>query len=137
MLPLRHRAPLVALAGTIVCGMLVPLLDLLLTPLIVAPAVVIIAYSLAVRTEWRAVATVLIPSVALLVGSTALFETLSWQDTSRLGLVAAFPLLAAVLGHSTQNRRAYLAAVEERAQRAEESRDIAIEYSRWAARRHS
>jgi signal transduction histidine kinase len=34
-----------------------------------------------------------------------------------------FPLVAGVLGHSVRNRRAYLAAVEERARRAEESRD--------------
>ena len=40
-----------------------------------------------------------------------------------MGVVAAFPLVAGVLGHSVRNRRAYLAAVEERARRAEESRD--------------
>ncbi len=122
VLPVRHRAPVAAMAATTVCGILVAPLDLLLTPLIVAPAV-ICAYSLAVRTEWRTTATVLLPSAALMVASTPLFETLSWQDASRLGAVAAFPLVAGVLGHSTQDRRAYLAAVEERARRAEESRD--------------
>jgi signal transduction histidine kinase len=40
-----------------------------------------------------------------------------------MGVVAASPLVAGVLGHSVRNRRAYLAAVEERARRAEESRD--------------
>lgn len=37
--------------------------------------------------------------------------------------MAAFPLVAGVLGRSVQNRRAYLAAMEERALRAEQSRD--------------
>lgn len=122
VLPLRHRAPLAAMAATTVCGMLVAPLDLLLTPLIVAPAVVA-AYSFAVRTERRTTTAVLLTSAALLVASTALFGDLSWQDGSRLGIVAAFPLVAGILGHSAQNRRAYLAAVEERARRAEKSRD--------------
>ncbi|TDC55733.1 sensor histidine kinase [Actinomadura sp. KC345] len=122
VLPLRHRAPLAAMAATTACGLLVPLLGLLLSPLIVAPAV-IAAYTLAARTERRAASAVSLTSVALLVASTPLFGALSWQDASRMGLVAAFPLVAGVLGHSVRNRRAYLAAVEERARRAEESRD--------------
>ena len=121
-LPFRHRAPVATVAVTTGCGMLVAPLDLLLTPLIVAPAV-IAAYSLAVRLERRATTGVLAMSAASLVASTALFGDLSWQDGSRLGAVAAFPLVAGILGQSTQNRRAYLAAVEERARRAEESRD--------------
>ncbi|CAI9405262.1 sensor histidine kinase [Nocardioides sp. T2.26MG-1] len=122
VLPVRHRAPLVAVAATTAAGMSVAPLDLLLTPLIVAPAV-IAAYSLAVRAEWRTTATALLVSAGLLVASTAVFGNLSWRDAARLGVVAAFPLVAGVLGRSTQNRRAYLAAVEERAQRAEETRE--------------
>jgi signal transduction histidine kinase len=122
VLPVRHRAPVAAMAATTGCGMLVAPLGLLLTPLIVAPAV-ITAYSLTLRTERRAATTVLLTSAALLVALTPLFESLSWQDASRLGTVVAFPLVAGVLGRSAQNRRAYLAAVEERARRAERSRD--------------
>lgn len=122
VLPVRHRAPLAAMAATTVSGMLVPLLGLLLSPLIVAPAA-ITAYSLSARTERHAVSAVSLTSVALLVASTPLFGALSWQDASRVAAVAAFPLVAGVLGHSAQHRRAYLAAVEERARRAEESRD--------------
>ncbi|MGW0582558.1 histidine kinase dimerization/phosphoacceptor domain-containing protein, partial [Streptomyces sp. NPDC002920] len=133
VLPLRHRAPLVVMAVTTVSGMLVPPLDLLLSPLIVAPAV-ITTYSLTVRAERHAVSAVSLTSVALLVASIPLFGDLSWQDVIRVGAVAAFPLVAGLLGHSTQIRRAYLAAieqnrrarltaVEERARRAEESRD--------------
>jgi signal transduction histidine kinase len=123
VLPLRHRAPLAAMAATTAGGMLVAPLGLLLTPLIVAPAV-ITAYSLAVRTERRTVSAVSLTSAALLVASIPLFGDFSWKDASRMGAVAAFPLIAGVLGHSAQNRRAYLAAVEERARQAEKSRDI-------------
>lgn len=122
VLPLRHRAPLAVMAVTTGCGVLVVPLGLLLTPVVVAPAV-ITAYSLAVRTERRAASAVLLTSAGLLAASNLVFGTLSWEDASRTGAVVAFPLVAGVLGHSAQNRRAYLAAVEERAWRAEKSRE--------------
>ncbi|MES5820794.1 sensor histidine kinase [Streptomyces sp. RG80] len=124
VLPLRHRAPLAAMAVTTASGVLAPFLGLLLSPLIVAPAVITAySYSLAARTERRAASAVALISVALLVASTPLFGALSWKDASRVGAVAAFPLVAGVLGRSVQNRRAYLAAMEERARRAEKSRE--------------
>lgn len=124
VLPLRHRAPVVTMAVTTASGVLAPFLGLLLSPLIAAPAVfAAYSYALTARTERRTVSAVTLISVALLVASTPLFGALSWKDASRVGAVAAFPLVAGVLGHSVQNRRAYLAAVEERARRAEESRD--------------
>ncbi|MEU7146102.1 sensor histidine kinase [Nocardia sp. NPDC046473] len=122
VLPWRHRAPLAAMAATTACGVLVPLLGLFLSPLIVAPTV-ITAYSLTARTERRAASAVVLASVALLVAATPLLGALSWQDASRMGAVVAFPLVAGVLGRSAQHRRAYLAAVEERARQAERSRD--------------
>ncbi|MGP4047756.1 sensor histidine kinase [Streptomyces sp. 2A115] len=121
-LPVRHRAPLIAMAVTTASGVLVPALGLLLSPLVVAPAV-ITAYSLTVRTERHAVSAVALTSGALLVAFAPVFGALSWKDASRMGAVVAFPMAAGVLAHSVQNRRAYLAAVEERARRAEESRD--------------
>ncbi|WP_217280900.1 sensor histidine kinase [Kibdelosporangium persicum] len=123
MLLARHRAPVATTMATTACGMLVAPMGLLLTPLIVAP-VVISAYSLAVRGERRVTVAVLLPSAVLLVASTAFFEAdFSWADTSRLVTVAASLLVAAVFGRSAWHRRAYLAVVEERARRAEESRD--------------
>ncbi|WP_449352247.1 sensor histidine kinase [Streptomyces shaanxiensis] len=124
VLPLRHRAPLAVMAVTTVGAVLGPPLGLLLSPLLVAPTVIAAyAYALTARTERWAASAVLLISAALLVASTPLLGALSWQDASRVGLVAAFPVVAGVLGHSAQNRRAYLAAVEERARRAEEGRD--------------
>ncbi|MFE6489834.1 sensor histidine kinase, partial [Streptomyces sp. NPDC057757] len=101
VLPVRHRAPLVALAATTVSGVLVQPLGLLLSPLTVAPAVITAySYTLAARTERRAASAVSLTSAALLVASTPLSGDLSWQDASRMGVVAAFPLMAGVLGHS-------------------------------------
>ncbi|MFD7687718.1 sensor histidine kinase [Streptomyces sp. NPDC059781] len=123
VLPVRHRAPLAALAATTAVGVLVPPLGLLLTPLIVAPAVITAySYVLAARTERRAAGAVLFAS-AVLAATTPLSGGFSWKDASRMGVMAAVPLVAGVLGHSVRNRRAYLEAVEERARRAEESRD--------------
>ncbi|WP_239153633.1 sensor histidine kinase [Virgisporangium aliadipatigenens] len=123
MLPARHRAPVATTMATTVCGMLVAPLGLLPSPLVIAPAL-ISAYSLAVRSELRVVVAVLLPSAALLVAFTPFFETdFSWEDTSRLVTVAASPLVAAVFGRSAQHRRAYLTVVQERARRAEETRD--------------
>lgn len=118
----RHRAPVAVVAVTTVCGMLVAPLGLLSTPLIVVP-VAIAAYALALHTELRVTIAVLLPAVALLVTATPLLDGLSWQDTGRLLSVAALPLIAGALGNATQSRRAYLAAMEERALRAEESRE--------------
>ncbi|GAA0360023.1 histidine kinase [Actinoallomurus spadix] len=124
VLPLRHRAPLATMAVTTASGVLAPALGLLLSPLVVVPtAVIAYSYSLAARTERRAAGVVSLASVVLLVGFAPWFGSSSWKDASRMGSVAAFPLMAGVLGHSVRNRRAYLAAVEERARRAEESRE--------------
>lgn len=122
VLPWRHRAPVAVMVATTVCGLFVAPLGLLLTPFIVAPAV-IASHALAVHIPWRPTLTLLLACTALLVASTVLFESLSWQDASRMGAVAAFPVMAGVLGRAAQNRRDYLAAVEERAWRAEESRE--------------
>ncbi|MER7225610.1 sensor histidine kinase [Streptomyces rubradiris] len=123
VLPVRHRAPLAALAATTAVGVLVPSLGLLLTPLIVAPAVITAySYALAAHSERRAASAVLLTSVTL-AASVPLSGEFSWKDASRMAVVAASPLVAGVLGHSVRNRRAYLAAVQERARRAEESRD--------------
>ncbi|MDQ1305647.1 MAG: hypothetical protein QG671_1479 [Actinomycetota bacterium] len=124
VLPVRHRAPLVALSVTTVSGVLVPFLGLLLSPLIVAPAVITAySYALIARAERQVASAVSLTSAALLVASAPLLGALSWQDASRLGAVVAVPLVAGVLGRSVQSRRAYVTAVEERARWAEKSRD--------------
>ncbi|MEV8089105.1 sensor histidine kinase [Streptomyces nigra] len=126
VLPVRRRAPLAALAGTTAVGVLVQPLGLLLTPPIVAPALIAAyAWVLAAPTERRAAGAVSLAAAALLLASVVpLTGDLSWKDASRMGVVGASPLVAGVVGQTVRHRRAYLAAVEERAARAEESREI-------------
>ena len=124
VLPMRHRAPLAALVATTVGGVLVQPLGMLLNLFNVAP-VMVTAYSYALRTrsERRVRYGISLSCAALLLASATSLAAPSWQDVTRMATVAAFPLLTGVLGHSVQNRRAYLAAVEERAWRAEQSRE--------------
>ncbi|MCE0538775.1 sensor histidine kinase [Kineosporia rhizophila] len=124
VLPARHRRPATVMVLLLGCGVLVTPLGLLLSPLTVAPAVVAaFSYALTAPDERRTLGLTAL-AVAIVVGTSAPWLTaLSSQDISRLAAVAAFPLVAAVLGHSVQNRRAYLAAVEERARRAEQTRE--------------
>ncbi|GGO26265.1 two-component sensor histidine kinase [Microbispora rosea subsp. aerata] len=121
-LPLRHRTPLPVMVVTTVCGVLAMAAGLMLTPLVVVPAM-ITAYTIAVRAERRTTTTVLLISAALLMAMGLVSQPLSWSTVTRTCSTVIFPLAAGVLGHSTQNRRAYLAAMEERALRAEESRE--------------
>ncbi len=123
VLPLRHRAPLATLVATTAISVLAPLLDLLLTPPLVAPALIAAySFSLAARTGSRAAGAVLLMSAAL-AAATSQSGDFSWKDASRMVVMALVPPLAGVLGYSVQNRRAYLAAVQERARRAEQSRE--------------
>lgn len=121
-LPLRHRTPLPVMVVTTLCSVLAMVAGLMLTPLVVVPAM-ITAYTIAVRAERRTTAAVLLISAALLMAAGLVLQPLSWSTVTRTCSTVIFPLAAGVLGHSAQNRRAYLAAVEERALRAEESRE--------------
>ncbi|MFE0533416.1 sensor histidine kinase [Streptomyces nigra] len=124
VLPVRRRAPLAALAGTTAVGVLVQPLGLLLTPPIVAPALIAAyAWVFAAPTERRAAGAVSLAGAALLLASVPLTGGLSWKDAGRMGVVGASPLVAGVVAQAVRHRRAYLAAVEERAARAEESRE--------------
>ncbi|MQL65080.1 sensor histidine kinase [Streptomyces vinaceus] len=125
VLPARHRRPLAVLAFTTAAGVAAQPLGLLLSPLVIAPALVAAyACTLHVPGERRAAGAVTLAAVTLLAGSGPLAADLSWRDASRMGTVVAAPLLAGLIGHAVRTRRAYLAAVEERARRAEESREL-------------
>ncbi|CAM5730784.1 hypothetical protein STENM223S_11890 [Streptomyces tendae] len=125
VLPARHRRPLAVLAATTAAGLAAQPLGLVLSPLVIAPALVAAyACTLHMPGERRAAGAVTLAGVALLAGSVPLAGDLSWQDASRIGSVPAAPLVAGLVGHAARTRRAYLAAVEERARRAEESREL-------------
>ncbi|MET9305375.1 sensor histidine kinase [Streptomyces cellulosae] len=125
VLPARHRRPLAVLAVTTAAGVVAQPLGLVLSPLVAAPALVAAyACTLHVPGERRAAGAVALAAVALLAGSEPLSGDHSWRDASRMGTVVAAPLVAGLIGHAVRTRRAYLAAVEERARRAEESREL-------------
>ena len=118
--PLRHRWPLPALASTTAGAAAVLLLQGIETIAALAP--VLVLYTVALRTDrrttvlaWASTAAVLASASALGVpGDEALRDALQVLPWS--GVVAA-------VGDALRNRRAYLAAVEERALRAERSRE--------------
>ncbi|WP_333615242.1 sensor histidine kinase [Glutamicibacter sp.] len=119
----RHRIPVIALAAATVCALLVTPLGLLPTPLIIAP-VIVISYAMTSRSERASSWLLIFTAVVLIIGPMLFFGgVISWEDSSRLGTVAAAPLMAGVLGRSTRHRRAYLDSIQERARRAEETRD--------------
>lgn len=118
----RRRAPLATLAVTTACGLLVAPLGLLLTPLTVAPAIVS-AHWVGSQTEVATARTVLPAAAALVISPPFVEPEISWEDASRFVTVAASLLLAAVLGRAGRHRRDNLLFVEERARRAEETRD--------------
>ncbi len=125
VLPARHRRPLAVLAATTAAGVAAQPLGLVLSPPVIAPALVAAyACTLHVPGERRAAGAVTLAALVLLAGSVPLSGDLSWRDASRMGTVVAAPLVAGLVGHAVRTRRAYLAAVEERARRAEESREL-------------
>ncbi|MFD8253062.1 sensor histidine kinase [Streptomyces werraensis] len=125
VLPARRRRPLAVLAATTAAGVAAQPLGLVLSPPVIAPALVAAyACALGLPGERRAAGAAALAAVALLAGSVPLDGDLSWRDASRMGSVAAAPLVAWLVGHAVRTRRAYLAAVEERARRAEESREL-------------
>lgn len=124
VLPARHRRPLAVLAATTAAGVAAQPLGLVLSPPVIAPALVAAyACTLHMPGERRAAGAVTLAALVLLAGSVPLSGDLSWRDASRMGTVVAAPLVAGLIGHAVRTRRAYLAAVEERARRAEESRE--------------
>ncbi|HCJ53517.1 MULTISPECIES: sensor histidine kinase [Glutamicibacter] len=114
----RHRFAVWAWVAATGCAVLVPL-EILLTPLVIAP-LVLVSYTLISRGHrfgwWLVVAGALSALLAFTGAG-------SWEDSSRLGTVVAAPLMAGVLGRSARDRRAYLFSVQQRARRAEETRD--------------
>ncbi|MET9169387.1 histidine kinase, partial [Streptomyces cellulosae] len=124
VLPARHRRPLAVLAATTAAGVAAQPLGLVLSPPVIAPALVAAyACTLHMPGERRAAGAVTLAALVLLAGSVPLSGDLSWRDASRMGTVVAAPLVAGLIGHAVRTRRAYLEAVEERARRAEESRE--------------
>ncbi|RLV09043.1 two-component sensor histidine kinase [Streptomyces griseocarneus] len=88
----------------------------------IAMAVVVALYTVASRTERPATWRIAALTLALLAGIVVLSGTPPWYSQENLGLIA-WTGLAAAAGDAVRSRRAYIAAVEERAVRAELTRE--------------
>ena len=120
LMPLRHRWLVPTLVATlVVAGAAVLVLGSTETPAILAPLAAL--YLVALRRGRRSAVLAWTVTTAVLAGASALgAPTL---DVQRVLPVVPWTVLAAVLGDGVRNRRAYFTAVEERAERAERTRE--------------
>jgi Histidine kinase len=117
----RRRWPVPTLAAT--AGAAAVYMTLTSTHGWVVAAPLIALYHLADTTSDRRRLLVTGASAALvLVGPPSLFASTSWLDAENLAVTAACGLALAA-GDASRSRRAYVAAVEERAHRAEHTRE--------------
>ncbi|MQS17765.1 sensor histidine kinase [Streptomyces kaniharaensis] len=115
----HHRHPRAVTAVTLVCTMLLTLTSPRLTVALAAPLLCAL-YFLAVRTDRSTALRASVATAVLLTGMAVLVESGGLGE--RLG-VLAWALLPGAIGDSIRNRRAHLAAIEERAERAERTRE--------------
>ncbi|MCP3760635.1 sensor histidine kinase [Streptomyces sp. TBY4] len=115
------RLPRTVTAVTVACGVLFILLGFRPNPFLLSPAMVSL-WRLAVRTDRRTAWTASLSSAAALTGAAFIFGPGSWLEPGKVA-VLAWALLPGAVGDAVRSRRGYLAAVEERAERAEQTRE--------------
>lgn len=120
VIPWRRRRPLVALGVSLACTVVVALAGTLSPSALVA--VVITAFAVTDRTR-RTVGIACVGSAALVVFLVAAVPLDGELFDSRAMQFVTFVVLAGALGDATRSRREALAAVTERAERAEQDRD--------------
>ncbi|MEV7186071.1 histidine kinase [Kitasatospora sp. NPDC093102] len=116
----HRRHPRAVVAVTLLCTMVLALISPRLTPMLATPLLLSL-YFLAVRTDRATALRASIVTAVLLTGIALLFGP-GGPIGERIG-VLAWALLPGALGDSIRNRRAHLAAIEERAERAERTRE--------------
>jgi signal transduction histidine kinase len=121
VLPLRRRHPFGVLTVAVACGAAFQLLGFRQSPLVTSPVLVSV-YTVAVRTDRRSGWTAAWSSAAVLIGASVAGPSGSWLDPDKWAMLAWTALPAAV-GDGVRSRRAYVAAVEERAEHAERTRE--------------
>ncbi|MGK5441762.1 sensor histidine kinase [Micromonospora sp. URMC 105] len=119
-LAVRRRYPLPVLALTTVAVVLAQLTGLAGGPFVLTVAIA--AYTVATRTDRRTAAVAGAVS-ALAVGAAAIATLgVAWLDPAVVVLLLWFGVAVAV-GDAVRSRRAYVAVLEERARRAEQTRE--------------
>ncbi|MCP3822051.1 histidine kinase [Streptomyces sp. A3M-1-3] len=117
----HDRLPRTVTAVTAGCGALAVALGLRANPLLLSP-VMFSLFWLAVRTDRRTTRNASFGAAALLTGAAVVFGPGSWLEPEKAA-VLAWTLLPGAAGDAVHSRRAYLAAMEERAERAERTRE--------------
>lgn len=117
----RHRHPFGVLVVTIGCGVIFQVLGIRDSPLVASPVLVSV-YNVAVRTDRRTAWTAASVSASVLICAAKVFTSNSWLDPDTVAMLAWTALPVAV-GDGVRSRRAYVAAVEERAEHAERTRE--------------
>ncbi|MGA5820156.1 sensor histidine kinase [Kitasatospora sp. NPDC094028] len=116
----HRRHPYAVVAVTLVSTMVLSVTSPRLTPMLATPLLLAL-YFLAVRTDRVTALRASVATAALLTGMTLVFGP-GGPIGERIG-VLAWALLPGALGDNIRNRRAHLAAIEERAERAERTRE--------------
>ncbi|MFD9596711.1 sensor histidine kinase [Kitasatospora sp. NPDC059973] len=120
VLLLHRRYPRTVVAATLGLGVVIELIAAKPTPTLILPLIVAL-YFLAVRTD-RLTARVATAVSAVALTVTALVVDSEAPLAEKIG-VATWVVLPGAVGDSIRNRRAHLAAIEERAERAERTRE--------------
>ncbi|MFJ5272981.1 sensor histidine kinase [Streptomyces sp. NPDC088358] len=117
----RRRHPFGVLALTVCCGVVFQMLGFRESPVVTSPVLVSV-YTVALTTDRRTACIAASTSAAVLVGAAVVWGSRSWLDPDKAATLAWMALPAAV-GDGVRSRRAYVAAVEERAEHAERTRE--------------
>ncbi|MFD8418794.1 sensor histidine kinase [Streptomyces sp. NPDC059466] len=117
----RRRHPFGVLALTVCCGVVFQMLGFRESPVVTSPVLVSV-YTVALMTDRRTACVAASTSAAVLVGAAVVWGSRSWLDPDKAATLAWMALPAAV-GDGVRSRRAYVAAVEERAEHAERTRE--------------
>jgi signal transduction histidine kinase len=116
----RRRAPLPVLAVATALGVVAVVLADGPTPVVLVPAVA--AATAAARTERRTGVTAGAAAAVVLWAAVVLATPAAWDIGEPLA-AASWVALATAVGDAARSRRAYVQAVEERAERAERTRE--------------
>lgn len=117
----RRRHPFGVLVVAVGCGVVFQVLGFRESPLVTSPVIVSV-YTVAARTDRRTAWTTAAASAAVLVGVAVAFTPASWLAPDNAAMLAWTALPAAV-GDGMRSRRAYVTAMEERAEHAEQTRE--------------
>ncbi|MFE2102832.1 sensor histidine kinase [Streptomyces sp. NPDC059468] len=117
----RRRYPFAVVACAVGCGAAFQLLGFRESPLVTSPVIVSV-YSVAASTDRRTALSVASASAAVLVGAAVVHSPRSWLQPDNAAMLA-WTALPAAIGDGVRSRRAYVTAVEERAEHAERTRE--------------